>query len=135
MLELKLRCRWYSVMKSKPCQITLSARCASRARNANRYPYAESIFGDAVTQPYVHNCIAEVHEGTATHRYMIFFKRHRRLQINRTITPAAAAFRGDAIVMRIAANNTSLVVNMRERDTIISDWVMPRCAANSGITY
>jgi len=33
-------------------------------------------------------------------------------------------FRGDALVMRVGARDCRSVVNMRERDTILSDFVI-----------
>jgi hypothetical protein len=62
---------------------------------------------------------------------MIFFKNHCRLPYNTSLgsltqgrTPSA--LRGDILVMRVGINHN--YVNMRERDTILSDWFMKRYA-------
>lgn len=112
--------------------MVVPARCADGTRNSNRYPYVESMFEDATIQSYIHNCIVQVREGSTSYRYMFFFKRHCCLRVNRTI--AGAILRGDLIVMRVSATNNLSVVNMRERDTILADWVAPRSAQASSYT-
>jgi hypothetical protein len=104
--------------------VLVPVRCADSTRNANRYPYVESLFEDPVIQPYIHNCVVKLHDGSHNYHFMVFFKRHRRLRTNRTIT--GGVLRGDVVVMRIAARNDHSVVNMRERDTIVADWVTPK---------
>lgn len=127
-MELQIRSRLYSTVGLRPMQVTVRARCANRTRHATRYPFAESVFEDAAVQPYIHNCIVKVHEGCNMYRFMIFFKRHCNLRLNKTLSTLSTRclFRGDIVVMRVAARNEFSVVNMRERDTILADWVIPR---------
>lgn len=85
-------------------------------------------------QPYIHNCIVNVHEGAITHQFMVFFKHHCHLRTN-NIMSVKQNFRGDAVVMRVAARNSSSVVNMRDRDTIIADWVISRSVHSRYLYY
>ena len=64
-------------------------------------------------------------EAGRTYRFRVFFKRHHRLRPNRSL-PGHVVFPGDILVMRAAALHTQSVVNMRERDTILSDYLVSR---------
>jgi hypothetical protein len=115
----------YPVATNKPRQILLSARgVASRAGSCN-YPFVESAFQDATIQPYIHDCTVRVHEGKHAYLLRIFFKRHCRLPLNQAL-PGNRTFRGDAVVVRAGAVNSQAVVSMRERDTILSDFVIKK---------
>jgi len=62
---------------------------------------------------------------------MIFFKNHCRLPFNASLASlsqgqARSVLRGDILVMRVGTNYN--YVNMRERDTILTDWFMKRYA-------
>jgi hypothetical protein len=67
-----------------------------------------------------------VYEGNQIHRFRIFFKRHRKLPDNRSL-PHGVHFRGDIVIMRTGALNQLSVVNMRGRDTVVSDYMVKRC--------
>ena len=56
-----------------------------------------------------------------------FFKRHRHIRPNNTLyklTGGRPNLKGDVIVMRIGSSSS--YVNMRDRDTILTDWFMQR---------
>jgi len=59
---------------------------------------------------------------------MIFFKRHVLLKksccLRTLLRGRHAILKGDAIIMRIGS--LASYVNMRERDTILADWLMKR---------
>lgn len=126
---MRIRARLYSSTKTKPIQIAVPTRCTLPPREAGpRFPYAESILADAKTQPYIHDCMVILREGKSTYRFRVFFKRHCRLKKNRSFRPlqGITPICSDMFVMRIAAANTSSVVNMRDRDTILADYMIPR---------
>jgi len=52
----------------------------------------------------------------------VVWKKNRSFRPLQGITPICS----DMFVMRIAAANTSSVVNMRDRDTILADYMIPR---------
>ncbi|KAG1769972.1 hypothetical protein EV702DRAFT_978389 [Suillus placidus] len=120
--ELHLRCRLYSTLWTKPCQVTMLTRCSGHSRTAQRFPVPESLFEEATVQPYIHNCFVTVHEGRHVYQFCIFFKRHLRLRANVLLSRDDHKFRGDAVVMRIGVNNTS--VNMRGRDNALADFLI-----------
>jgi hypothetical protein len=133
MYESKLRCRLYSTERTHPLQTTVAARGAGPTSCKTRYPFAESVLGGSTMQPYVHNCMVDVKERGRTYRFTVFFKRHCMLPINNCITRLkyqahldTQPFRGDIVVMRVASKNTGSYVNMRDRDTILSDFVVIR---------
>ncbi len=93
-----------------------------------RFPLAEGHFADAIVQPYIHNCSVIVLEKSQVHNFMVFFKNHRRLPINRSLRALQCedALRGDVLVMRSASRNLASVVNMRGRDSVLADFVVKR---------
>lgn len=89
---------------------------------------AGSVLDQAKIQPYVHDCLVQVQEGAEVHRLRVFYKRHRRLRVNNALPfmrRNAPIIRGDFVVMRVGVFPGS-VVNMRGRDTVISDWMIWR---------
>lgn len=125
---MKLRSRLYSSSRTKPMQVAVPTRCVFPAAQVGpRFPFAESVLAEATVQPYVHDCVVKVIEAGRTYRFRVFFKRHCRLRTNRSF-PAKPrnVFHGDILVMRAAALHYSSVVNMRERDTILSDYLVYR---------
>ncbi|KAG1774928.1 hypothetical protein EV702DRAFT_973921 [Suillus placidus] len=120
--ELHLRCRLYSKLWTKPRQVTMLTWCSGHSRTAQRFPVPESLFEEATVQPYIHNCFVTVHEGRHVYQFCIFFKRHLRLRANVLLSRDDHKFRGDAVVMRIGVNNTS--VNMRGRDNALADFLI-----------
>jgi|ERR1700723_1422368 len=125
--ELRLRCRAYAVF-GKPRQTVVNTRCIGSVNNAyHRYPFVESVFDGAATQPYIHNCTVSLHEGGQINHFCVFFKRHCRLPINESILRLSGAeFRGEAMIMRIGGLGDQTVVNMRGRDSSLSDYVISR---------
>ena len=122
--ETKLRCRLYSTTASKLRQVVVTARCTDRCVKASRYPFVESLLQDAVLQPYIHDCIIQVWEGRHLYRFRIFFKRHCHLPINRSLPELS--LRGDSVIMRVSRRNSLSVVNMRGRDSILSDYAIKK---------
>ncbi|KAF8519229.1 hypothetical protein BU17DRAFT_47884 [Hysterangium stoloniferum] len=124
-----IRCRLYSASHHRPRQVAVPTRCTGRVRFTNRYPYTECFFDNAILQPYIHNCIVNVHEGNNIYHYAFFFKRHCCLSINNSLPLEkddnhGPGFRGDVMVMRVSKRNHNSFINMRERDTILADWVI-----------
>jgi hypothetical protein len=86
-------------------------------------------------QAYIHNCLVEVREGGHTYYFSVFFKRHCMLPINNCLDRLRDGaedmnikpFRGDILVMRVASKNHESCINMRERDTILSDFLVIQC--------
>jgi hypothetical protein len=83
---------------------------------------------DGAIQPHIHDCIVNVQEGQHTYRYRVFFKRHRRLRFNWSLPLRAGrdTLRGDIVVMRMGTLHPRPVINMRARDSAISDYMIPR---------
>ena len=126
--NVNLHARLYSAQKGKPTQVHVPTRCLYPARQIGpRYPLADSVLGEPQLQPYVHDCVVYVREGNQTHRLWVFFKRHCRLLYNISLLPFQQHMtaQGDFVVMRVSVYPGS-VVNMRGRDTQISDWVIGR---------
>lgn len=122
--ETKLRCRLYSTTASKPRQVLVTTRCADRRVKGSRYPFVESLLEDAVLQPYIHDCMVQIWEGRHLYRFRVFFKRHCHLPINRSLPELS--LRGDGVVMRLSKGNNLSVINMRGRDSILSDYAIMR---------
>lgn len=90
-------------------------------------PLVENFSHNLVLQPYIHDCLVIVKEGRQEHRFRVFFKNHHRLPRNRSLPTLSANFsRGDLIVMRTAVLDDRSVVNWRGRDTVVSDYMIPR---------
>ncbi|KAG2059882.1 hypothetical protein BDR06DRAFT_873120 [Suillus hirtellus] len=109
--ELYLWCRLYSTSWTKLHQVTMLMRCSGHSCTARCFSVPERLLEEATIQPYVHNCFVNMHEGRHIYRFCIFFKRHVCLRANMLLSRGDCKFRGDAVVMRIRVNNTS-VVNM-----------------------
>lgn len=88
---------------------------------APRFPFLESVMNDQRTQPYIHDCLVEVLEGRAKHFFRVFFKNHLFLPLNK-----CGDFRGDAVIMRVGKHSPAAVVNMREKDIYLADFIMRR---------
>ena len=99
-------------------------RCVTGA--TDRYPLPESVLGEPTLQSYIHDCLVAVHEGDNVYRFRIFFKCHCRLRINKSMGYISRGhiFRGDALIMRVGARDRHSVVNMRDRDTVLSDYAI-----------
>lgn len=110
-------------MHPKPFQVVVPTHCTA---HASQYPVLEGILDGTRTQAYIHDCLIRVYEGNHTYQFRIFFKRHSFLPANRSILHGSQghAFRGDALVMRVGAHDCHSVVNMRERNTILSDYAI-----------
>ncbi|KAF8122255.1 hypothetical protein EV363DRAFT_1183029 [Boletus edulis] len=122
--ELRLRCRLYSSSWTRPHQVTVPTRCTDMSRSAVRFPVAESLFQDSSVQPYIHNCEVTVLDRQHVHRFRVFFKRHRYLPWNPSLSDCNHIFRGDVVVMRVGKGPLQAVVNMRARDSEVADYMI-----------
>jgi hypothetical protein len=124
--EVKLRSRLYSTNDLKARQVLVTSRQDNSLFPGVRYPYAENCMKNSQTQPYIHNCVVTVHEGTHVYKFMVFFKNHQHLPRNNCLSTLSkfSNLRGDVLVMRIGVK--FCYVNMRERDTVLADWFMKR---------
>ena len=118
---MRIRGRLYT-HNSKPCQVLVPTRCLRLPREVGpRFPYAESILDNASIQPYVHDVIVNIEEGERTYTFQVFYKLHHALPQCPFIR-----LRGSMFVMRVAALEPESVVNMRDRDTILSDFMVKK---------
>ena len=129
--DARIRGRLYPTVGSKASQVLVTSRQDPINFPHTRYPFAESHLDHSRIQPAVHNCAITIHEGPHLYRYMIFFKNHCRLPFNASLASLSqgqvrSVLRGDILVMRVGTNYN--YVNMRERDTILTDWFMKRYA-------
>jgi hypothetical protein len=122
----KLRGRFYSSSLQRPLQTVIATRCSPHPHQY--YPFAESVLASPKLQPYVHDLEATVVERRNTYRYRVFFKRHCRLSINLSLygLNPESRLRGDVVVMRVGSKGDGALVNMRERDTVISDYLVAK---------
>jgi hypothetical protein len=123
---MNIRSRLYSSLRIKPALVQVPTRCIRPARQGGpRFPFAESVLFDGKIQPHVHDCIVQVCEEGQIHYFRVFFRRHRRLPVNRSLS-RATPFRGDIVIMRVGALDKLSVINMRGRDTVVSDYMVNR---------
>ena len=125
--ETRLRSRLYPSTSSSPCHVSVVARQRCPSSVHTRLPFPENHLGELQLQPYIHNCAITIHEGRRIHRFMVFYKRHCRLQANQclsTMVQGATTIQGDVIVMRMGSKAT--YVNLRSGDAKRTDWLMRR---------
>ena len=109
--------------QTTPMQVAIPTHCQLPPRHAGaRYPITESVMDRATTQAYIHDCFVNVIEGRQAHRFRVFFKRHHHLPASKSLAP----FRGDVLVMRAGVLRPLSVVNMREWDVIVSDFMVSK---------
>lgn len=74
----------------------------------------------------LHKCMVTVHEGGQKYHFMVFFNQDVSLPESRSLRTLlqghSAVLKGDAFVMRLGIR--APYVNMRDRDTILADWLM-----------
>jgi hypothetical protein len=126
--ETRLRSRLYPSASSSPCHVSVVTRQACPSSVHIRLPFPENHLGELQLQPYIHNCAATIHEGRRTHRFMVFYKRHCRLQANRCLMTMvqgdATTIQGDVVIMRLGTKAS--YVNMRSGDAKRTDWLVRR---------
>ncbi|KLO05587.1 hypothetical protein SCHPADRAFT_839204, partial [Schizopora paradoxa] len=120
-----LRGRVYPSTEQQPSHLFIDTRCPE-SKLEPRYPIAEGHFPDARLQPYVHSCMVKICEARREYFLVLLFKNHVRLPVNASLTSlgCTAAFRGDIIVMRPAAKDRRSFVNLRGRDSVLSDFAV-----------
>ena len=109
-------------------QVLVNACQINRHAHHTRSPFPENHLAEFATQPYIHNCLVTVHESVHEYRFMVFFKRHVLLRKNKCLPTllqgSVSILQGDVLVMRLGS--VAAYVNMRDRDTILADWLMRR---------
>ncbi|KAG1906102.1 uncharacterized protein F5891DRAFT_942328, partial [Suillus fuscotomentosus] len=120
-----LQCRLYSSLWSKPCQVAMLTRCSDHSCSGKCFPVPESLLDCATVQPCMHNCLVTQHEGRHTYQFYVYFKQHYHLRANPLLSSIDHIFQGDAVIMRVGATDSS-VVNMRGRDSSLTDFIMHR---------
>ena len=126
--EACLRSRLYPSASSLPCHVSVVARQTCPYSVQTQLPFPENHLSELQLQPYVHNCAVTIQEGRHTHCFMVFFKRHCRLQPNQCLTTMvqgdATTIRGDVLIMRMGSKAS--YVNLRTGDAKRTDWLMRR---------
>lgn len=112
--------RYYGADEPKSRPLTLIARC----NQTRDYPLIESVLKDLVIQPYVHNCSVRVLHKNRISTYLLFYRLHRHLPVNRAVSlvSRSSSVRGDVVVMR--TNDDGRVVGMRHGDAVIADEIV-----------
>ncbi|KAJ7605668.1 hypothetical protein DFH06DRAFT_1348520 [Mycena polygramma] len=115
--------------------IPVHVRCTSSNPKDPRFPFVETVMGQSLVQPRVHDVHAFIfHSGPKGRRpkgrricarFRIFFKRHARLPVNSRL-----GVKGDIVVMRVASHGLSSVVNMRHSDARLADYIVESVAAD-----
>ncbi|KAJ6550114.1 hypothetical protein B0H19DRAFT_1264977 [Mycena capillaripes] len=112
-----LRSRHYST--SHPVPRFSSTPTHIESPDAAQYPLVESNFSDAARQPWIHDFNVQLQHGHRVSRFCIFMKRGKALAPN----ACANILSGDVVIMRLAARDSTSVVNMRSTDSRIADYV------------
>jgi hypothetical protein len=123
------------MVHTKARQVHISTR--QGAVGHHRYPIPEAHIGDASCQPWVHDCVVTVQEGCHKYRFAVFFKRHCRLAPNKCLKELlhrTPRLQSDAVVMRLGKGKHAYL-NMRERDTLLADWVMKRYVIDNATVF
>ncbi|KAJ7764962.1 hypothetical protein DFH07DRAFT_770237 [Mycena maculata] len=87
--------------------------------NSSQYPLVESNFSDAAHQPWIHDFNVQLQHGQKVSRFRVFLKRGKALGPN----ACADTIAGDVLIMRVAACDSTSVVNMRSMDSRVADYV------------
>lgn len=78
---------------------------------------------EPILQPYIHDVAIKLCEGRSSHTFRIFFKRHRYLPINRSVS---REWRGDLAVVRVGKKNPDSIVNLRSGDAARVEYIVKR---------
>ncbi|KAJ7039718.1 hypothetical protein C8F04DRAFT_1254546 [Mycena alexandri] len=103
-----------------PC--TLAAGPTTRKTLAT--PGVDSVLDGGILQPHIHDIGIVLRHGRRTSHFRVYFKRH-------TYLPANGNFhniKGDVLVMRVASQNPSSVVNLRSGDHRLADFIASKVA-------
>ncbi|OCH84648.1 hypothetical protein OBBRIDRAFT_741238 [Obba rivulosa] len=112
--------RFYGAEEPKSKPLTLLARCDGDCH----YPLIESVLDDMRIQPYVHNSFIRVLHNNQIYTYLVFYRIHRRLPINRTVSLVAhsCSVRGNVVVIR--TDRDGRVIGMRHGDAVVFDEIV-----------
>jgi hypothetical protein len=77
-------------------------------------------------QPYIHDCVVTVQEGSQLNTFWVFCKNHVKLLTNKIAIEKGrhVLWHGDIIVMRAGKKRPTSVVNMRGRDARLADFTV-----------
>jgi hypothetical protein len=91
-----------------------------------RFLLVEGFFAHFRRQPFIHDCLLTVNEGTQSHTFQLFFKNHRSMPLNTNISRMVGnrTWRGDMIIMQAGKHAGKTVVNMRGRDAGLADFAI-----------
>ena len=125
--EMRLRARLYNG-DQKPCPVLVTTQCKLAPKYVGpQDPLAESVLAERRIQPYVHDCLVSIQDDRCTHHFRVFLKRHARLRTNKYLAGKNNFdMHGSLFVIRVAAMESSSVVNMRSGDAKLLDWMIGR---------
>lgn len=104
----------------KPCQVLVPTWCVRPLREIGpRFPYSESILDGAQIQPFICDIIIDIKEGRQTYSFRVSYKKHCQLP-----ECPFLHFWGSMVIMQVAAFEPDSVINMRDQDTILSDFMI-----------
>ena len=94
----------------------------------DQYPLPESVLGEPTLQSYIHDCLVAIHEADHVYWFHIFFKHHCHLCINKSMGYISNGHisHGDALIMRVGVHNCHSIVNMRDHDTVLSNYTITK---------
>jgi hypothetical protein len=100
---------------------------------SGRSPRLDILMADHELQPYIHDAIVTVvrnvmQNGLLVEKkssFVVFFKNHKRLHINRYFQDGGITWYGDMVVMKIGARVGQLV-GLRTEDIPMSDFLARR---------
>jgi len=116
----RIRGRIYSTELGKARRVPIPTACMPGLC----YPGVEQLMSASQTQSYVHDLCIDVQDGSRVFSFVVFFKNHAYLPLNRSLPDLG--LKGDVVVMRKGVRGA--LVNMRERDRFLSDFLVARFA-------
>ncbi|PPQ75763.1 hypothetical protein CVT26_000703 [Gymnopilus dilepis] len=103
-------------------------KVVAQDNGVRRFAFVEGVLRGRF-QPRVHGAeITIVDRKGRQHTFFFFFKNHRRLPLNQTISRLCqgATWRGDAAMFRVSVSGTRLI-NLRSRDRALTDYAVKKC--------
>jgi hypothetical protein len=127
-----LRGRLFPVSPSGPRTVSVMARTMKLSSGKEiRFPIVESVMDGSTTQPYIHDTTVTIILGTrgsTSIRFDVFYRRHERLPLNRSIQERVSrdnryVLRGDLLVMKLGSGDRGdRVVSMSPTDVLMADF-------------
>ena len=116
---MQLRARVYSTQTGRPVHRNIPVRFAGLLR----WPMPQHVLAAPLVQPWIHDIEIILLEGDVEHVFRLFFKWHKSLPVNRSIS---ATFRGDALIVRVGRMHPDSFVNLISGDARRADYIMRR---------